>query len=138
MRFATSTHFMKVHFWGIVPMLYFNYIIAAMKCVYHIWEITLYILISKNPRASEMDPTWVAHRLLPDLGLGQYTEVFEEQLCDGCILDTLTRRDLEKHFNVHRKFHQTSILHAIELLRRIEFNKDVRVTLYLYQDNVHV
>ncbi|XP_035828625.1 kazrin isoform X2 [Aplysia californica] len=78
----------------------------------------------KYPKASEMDPTWVAHRFLPDLGLPQYTEVFEEQLCDGPILNTLTRRDLEKHFSVHRKFHQTSILHAIELLRRIDFNKE--------------
>ncbi|RUS73952.1 hypothetical protein EGW08_018290, partial [Elysia chlorotica] len=74
--------------------------------------------------ASEMDPTWVSHRLLPDLGLTQHSQVFEEQLCDGHVLNTLTRRDLEKHFAVHRKFHQSSILHAVELLRRIDFNKE--------------
>lgn len=75
-----------------------------------------------------MDPTWIAHRFLPDLGLPQYTDVFEEQLCDGHVLNTLTRRDLEKYFSVHRKFHQSSILHAIELLRRIDFNKEVGVS----------
>ncbi|XP_059142845.1 kazrin-like isoform X2 [Physella acuta] len=78
----------------------------------------------KYLKASEMDPTWIAHRFLPDLGLPQYTDIFEEQLCDGHVLNTLTRRDLEKHFSVHRKFHQSSILHAIELLRRIDFNKE--------------
>ncbi|KAH9495119.1 hypothetical protein Btru_018214 [Bulinus truncatus] len=78
----------------------------------------------KYIKGSEMDPTWIAHRLLPDLGLPQYTDIFEEQLCDGHVLNTLTRRDLEKHFSVHRKFHQSSILHAIELLRRIDFNKE--------------
>ncbi|GFN75877.1 kazrin [Plakobranchus ocellatus] len=78
----------------------------------------------KYMKASEMDSTWVAHRLLPDLGLPQYTGVFEEQLCDGHVLNTLTRRDLEKHFAVHRKFHQSSILHAVELMRRIDFNKE--------------
>ncbi|KAI8795496.1 kazrin isoform X2 [Biomphalaria glabrata] len=78
----------------------------------------------KYIKGSEMDPTWIAHRFLPDLGLPQYTDVFEEQLCDGHVLNTLTRRDLEKYFSVHRKFHQSSILHAIELLRRIDFNKE--------------
>uniref|UniRef100_A0A0B7B8G1 SAM domain-containing protein n=1 Tax=Arion vulgaris TaxID=1028688 RepID=A0A0B7B8G1_9EUPU len=78
----------------------------------------------KYIKAGEMDSTWIAHRFLPDLGLPQYTDVFEEQLCDGHVLNTLTRRDLEKHFSVHRKFYQSSILHAVELLRRIEFNKE--------------
>ncbi|CAL1545908.1 unnamed protein product [Lymnaea stagnalis] len=96
----------------------------------HRRKLRLAIEQHRNPneikflKASEMDPTWIAHRLLPDLGLPQYTDIFEEQLCDGHVLNTLTRRDLEKHFSVHRKFHQSSILHAIELLRRIDFNKE--------------
>jgi hypothetical protein len=96
----------------------------------HRRKLRLAIEQHRNPddikylKASEMDPTWIAHRLLPDLGLSQYTEIFEEQLCDGHVLNTLTRRDLEKHFSVHQKFHQSSILHAIELLRRIDFNKE--------------
>ncbi|GFS17912.1 kazrin-like [Elysia marginata] len=96
----------------------------------HRRKLRLAIEQHRNPddinyiKASEMDPTWVSHRLLPDLGLPQYTQVFEDQLCDGHVLNTLTRRDLEKHFSVHRKFHQSSILHAVELMRRIDFNKE--------------
>ncbi|BFZ23048.1 hypothetical protein BsWGS_26088 [Bradybaena similaris] len=96
----------------------------------HRRKLRLAIEQHRNPndikylKASEMDPTWIAHRFLPDLGLPQYTDIFEEQLCDGHVLNTLTRRDLEKHFSVHRKFHQSSILHAVELLRRIDFNKE--------------
>lgn len=72
-----------------------------------------------------MDPTWVSHRFLPDLGLPQYSLIFEDNLVDGRILNSLSRKDLEKHFDIHRKFHQASILHAIELLRRLEFDKEV-------------
>ena len=88
---------------------------------------------SKYPSANEMDPAWVCHRLMPDLGLPQYSTEFEIQLCDGLILNTLTRRDLEKHFHIHRKFHQTSLLHAIELLRMVDFNKEV-LSFVLFQN----
>ncbi|XP_041377484.1 kazrin-like isoform X2 [Gigantopelta aegis] len=79
----------------------------------------------KYPKAGCIDHTWVAHRWLPDLGLAQYTSVFENQLADGRILNMMSKKDLEKYFDVHRKFHQSSILHAIELLRRLNFDKEV-------------
>ncbi|XP_076451782.1 kazrin-like isoform X2 [Babylonia areolata] len=78
----------------------------------------------KFPQASRLDVTWVAHKLLPDLGLPQYSHVFEVNLVDGRLLHSLSRRDLEKHFDIHRKFHQASILHAVELLRRMEFDRE--------------
>lgn len=79
--------------------------------------------------APNVDPTWVAHRLMPDLGLPQYSAVFENNLVDGRILNSLGRKDLEKHFDIHRKFHQASILHGVELLRRMEFDKEVCETV---------
>ena len=72
-----------------------------------------------------MDHTWIAHRWVVDLGLPQYSSAFDAQLLDGRILNVLTRKDLEKHLSVHRKFHQASILHGIELLRRVSFDKEV-------------
>ena len=80
---------------------------------------------SKFAQAPKLDVTWVAHKLLPELGLPQYSHVFERNLVDGRILNSLCRRDLEKHFDIHRKFHQASILHAVELLRRMEFDREV-------------
>ncbi|XP_070206857.1 kazrin-like isoform X2 [Littorina saxatilis] len=80
--------------------------------------------VIKFPQAPKLDVTWVAHKLLPELGLPQYSHVFERNLVDGRILNSLGRRDLEKHFDIHRKFHQASILHAVELLRRMEFDRE--------------
>lgn len=85
----------------------------------------LMISFSMYPKACRLDHTWVAHRLLPDLGLPQYCLYFEEQLVDGRLLSVLTRKDLEKHLCIQRKFHQASLLHAIELLRRVNFDKEV-------------
>nr|KAG5688894.1 hypothetical protein BaRGS_016462 [Batillaria attramentaria] len=78
----------------------------------------------KYALAPSLDVTWVTHRLLPDIGLPQYSHVFERHLVDGRILHSLSRRDLEKHFDIHRKFHQVSILHAIELLQRLDFDRE--------------
>lgn len=78
----------------------------------------------KFPLAPNLDVTWVAHKLLPDLGLSQYSLVFEKNLVDGRLLNSLSRKDLEKHFDIHRKFHQASILHAVELLRRMDFDRE--------------
>jgi hypothetical protein len=35
-------------------------------------------------------------------------------------------RDLEKHLNVSKKFHQVSILLGIELLYQVNFSREVR------------
>jgi hypothetical protein len=72
-----------------------------------------------------LDHTWIAHRWLPDLGLPQYSSFFEEQLIDGRLLGVLSRKEFEKQLCVQRKFHQASLLHGIELLRRVNFDKEV-------------
>ncbi|XP_046572170.1 kazrin-like [Haliotis rubra] len=79
----------------------------------------------KYSKAANIDHTWVSHRWIPDLGLPQHAAVFESQLADGRLLNQLSKKDLEKHFNVHRKFHQASILHAVELLRLLNFDKEL-------------
>uniref|UniRef100_A0A0L8GGG4 SAM domain-containing protein n=2 Tax=Octopus bimaculoides TaxID=37653 RepID=A0A0L8GGG4_OCTBM len=40
------------------------------------------------------------------------------------MLNNLTKKDLEKYFAIHRKFHHASILHGIELLRSLDFDKE--------------
>ena len=77
------------------------------------------------PTCSTLDHTWVAHKWLHDIGLPQYSPVFESNLVDGRMLNNLSRKDMEKHLEIHRKFHQTSIVHAVELLRRLGFDKEV-------------
>ena len=68
-----------------------------------------------------MSRTW-----LNDVGLGQYSQHFETERVDGRVLIGITRKDLEKHLGIGRKFHQVSLLHGIELLRRVKFDKAVR------------
>ncbi|XP_038061602.1 kazrin-like [Patiria miniata] len=79
------------------------------------------------PKAGDLDHRWVARTWLNDLGLGQYSLQFESERIDGRVLNSLTRKDLEKHLGITRKFHHVSLLHGIELLRRIQFDKGVLV-----------
>ena len=79
------------------------------------------------PNASKLDQCWVANDWLCGLGLSQYSAVFESQLVDGRLLNVLSKKDLDKYLNVHNKFHQSSILHGIQLLRMMRF--DVQVCL---------
>ena len=81
---------------------------------------------SKFPKAAELDHCWVARTWLNDLGLSQHSLAFEGERVDARVLSTLTKRDLEKYLKVTRKFHQASLLHGIELLRMVKFNKAVR------------
>ncbi len=85
-------------------------------------------LYRKYPKLSRLDHTWVAHRWLADIGLPQYSPGFEAQLVDGRLLNVLSRKDLERHLGVNRKFHQASLLHGVELLRRLDFDKEVYIT----------
>lgn len=71
----------------------------------------------------ELDHTWVAKEWLKDIGLSQYSSHFENERIDGRVLNTLTRKDLDKLLNISRKFHQVTILHGVELLRIVEFDK---------------
>eukprot|EP00057_Strongylocentrotus_purpuratus_P023674 XP_011678148.1 PREDICTED: kazrin isoform X1 [Strongylocentrotus purpuratus] len=77
----------------------------------------------KFPKAADLDHCWVARTWLNDLGLAQHSLVFESERVDGRVLSTLNKRDLEKYLKVTRKFHQASLLHAIELMRMLKFHK---------------
>ncbi|RXG54482.1 Kazrin [Armadillidium vulgare] len=52
------------------------------------------------PKISMLDHNWVSSEWLPDLGLPQYAETFANNLVDGRVLDTLSKRDLEKHLGL--------------------------------------
>ncbi|XP_052759830.1 kazrin-like isoform X2 [Mya arenaria] len=83
------------------------------------------LTVGTCPKCSQLDHTWVAHKWLHDIGLPQFSPAFESNLVDGRMLSNLTRKDLEKHLNVHRKFHQSSILHSVQLLQKLGFDKEV-------------
>lgn len=81
---------------------------------------------SRLSKASEMDHHWVATSWLSDVGLPQYCQTFQTHLVDGRVLNSLSRRDLEKFFNISDHFHQTSLLLAIQLLQMLSFDKEVQ------------
>ena len=76
-------------------------------------------------KAAELDHHWVAKAWLSDVGLPQYSQAFQGHLVDGRVLNSLTRRDLERYLNVSKKFHQVSLLLGIELLHGLGFDKEV-------------
>ena len=100
----------------------------------NLWRIQF--TCRKYPKCGVVDHTWVAHRWIKDCGLPQYSQIFDEHLVDGRLLNALTKKDLEKHLGIHRKFHQVSILHAVQLLRHINFDKEVRLALKCRFSNV--
>uniref|UniRef100_A0A3B4FQ47 Kazrin, periplakin interacting protein n=1 Tax=Pundamilia nyererei TaxID=303518 RepID=A0A3B4FQ47_9CICH len=75
-------------------------------------------------KAADMDHHWVAKAWLSDVGLPQYSQAFHNHLIDGRVLNSLTRRDLERHLNITKKFHQVSLLLGIELLQLLHFDKE--------------
>ncbi|XP_042210900.1 kazrin-like isoform X5 [Homarus americanus] len=81
--------------------------------------------LSRFPRISILGHTWVSSEWLPDLGLPQYCDAFANNLVDGRLLEALTKKELEKHLGVHRKFHQASIIHGVHLLRIVRFDRQV-------------
>uniref|UniRef100_A0A671P0Q3 SAM domain-containing protein n=1 Tax=Sinocyclocheilus anshuiensis TaxID=1608454 RepID=A0A671P0Q3_9TELE len=83
-------------------------------------------ITNKLSKAADMDHHWVSKTWLSDVGLPQYSQVFHNQLVDGRVLNSITRRDLETIFNVTNKFHVTSILSAIQLLQMLNFDKEAR------------
>ena len=44
-------------------------------------------------------------------------------LVDARMLDTLSKKELEKYLGVTRKFHQASIVHGIHLLRLMKYDR---------------
>ncbi|XP_036390354.1 kazrin-A isoform X2 [Megalops cyprinoides] len=75
-------------------------------------------------KAADMDHHWVAKAWLSDVGLPQYSQAFHNHLVDGRMLNSLTRRDLERFLNITKKFHQISLLLGIELLHMLNFDKE--------------
>ncbi|KAJ7998496.1 hypothetical protein DPEC_G00205530 [Dallia pectoralis] len=76
-------------------------------------------------KAAEMDHNWVAKSWLNDIGLPQYFQTFQSQLVDGRVLNSLSRRDLERLLNITTPAHQTSLLLAVQLLQLVNFDKEV-------------
>ncbi|KAL4646044.1 kazrin-like isoform X1 [Arapaima gigas] len=75
-------------------------------------------------KAADMDHHWVAKAWLSDVGLPQYSQAFHNHLVDGRMLNSLTRRDLERYLSITKKFHQISLLLGIELLHALNFDKE--------------
>ncbi|XP_053288891.1 kazrin-A [Pleuronectes platessa] len=71
-----------------------------------------------------MDHHWVSTSWLSDVGLPQYSQTFQSNLVDGRVLNSLSRRDLERFLNIGDQFHQTSLLLAIQLLQILSFDKE--------------
>jgi hypothetical protein len=46
-------------------------------------------------------------------------------LVDARMLDTISKKELEKYLGVTRKFHQASIVHGIHLLRIMKYDRQV-------------
>nr|XP_035956225.1 kazrin isoform X2 [Halichoerus grypus] len=80
--------------------------------------------ITRLSKAADLDHHWVAKAWLNDIGLSQYSQAFQNHLVDGRMLHSLMKRDLEKHLNVSKKFHQVSILLGIELLYQVNFSRE--------------
>ncbi|XP_014669231.1 PREDICTED: kazrin-like [Priapulus caudatus] len=108
----------------------------------HKKKLILAIEDAKHPlhcryqKISGMDDVWVTDVWLPSVGLGQYSDLFRMNLVDGRVLNTLKKKELEKYFNISRKFHQASIFCAVDLLRMFRFNKQ-EYSGYLSNSGVH-
>lgn len=81
----------------------------------------------KYPKISELSHVWVCSEWLPALGLSQYVDTFALHLVDARMLDYLSKKDLEKFLGVERKFHQVSIMHGIQLLRMVGFDRQILI-----------
>ena len=73
--------------------------------------------------AAALDTNWVCERLLPWCGLPQYRGLAAAARLDGRLLASgLSRRDLQRHLGLTCRRHVASLLHAVELLRRLDFD----------------
>lgn len=73
--------------------------------------------------AGQLDHWWVSEHWLTDIGMSQYADKFQENLVDGRVLDSLSRKDLEKLLGIDNKKHQDAIIRGIELLAMLGFDK---------------
>ncbi|XP_013165230.1 PREDICTED: kazrin isoform X7 [Papilio xuthus] len=90
----------------------------------------------RNPTIGHLTHAWVAAEWLPDLGLSQYAESFLANLVDARMLDTISKKELEKYLGVTRKFHQASIVHGIHLLRIMKYDRQALVVRRHQCENV--
>ena len=63
----------------------------------------------RNVKLSKLDHTWISLSWLKDLGLSQFSELFEKNLVDGRMVNTFARKELEKIFGMTKKSHQVKI-----------------------------
>jgi hypothetical protein len=84
------------------------------------------MIFSKYPKLAEISTQWVCTVWLKEIGLVQFQSVFKLNLIDGRVLASLQRKDLEKYLGISKKNHQTSLILAIELLKR--YNFDIQVS----------
>lgn len=94
--------------------------------------------LCRYPKICLMTHSWVVEEWLPSIALTCYLPSFSEHLVDGRVLDTLNKKDLEKHFGITRKFHQLSILHAIQLLRILNFDRQILNQRRMNSENMDV
>ncbi|XP_039442431.1 kazrin-like isoform X2 [Culex pipiens pallens] len=90
----------------------------------------------RYPTIGQLGHTWVASEWLPDIGLPQYGESFMHSLVDARMLDTLSKKELEKYLGVTRKFHQASIVHGIHVLRIMKYDRQSLAMRRLQSENV--
>lgn len=90
----------------------------------------------RYPTIGQLGHTWVASEWLPDIGLPQYADAFLHSLVDARMLDTLSKKELEKFLGVTRKFHQASIVHGIHVLRILKYERQSLQIRRLQCDNV--
>ncbi|RNA03807.1 kazrin-like isoform X4 [Brachionus plicatilis] len=76
----------------------------------------------KHTKLGEITNEWLVNKWLKDIGLVYLQGIFRLNLVDGRVLASLHKKDLEKYFGVTRKIHQNSLLLAIELLRKHDFD----------------
>lgn len=78
--------------------------------------------ICPYPKMCLVTHTWVCGEWLSSLGLSAHADNFRAQLVDGRVLDTLSRRDLEKRLGMANRHEQTSLLRGVQLLRALRFD----------------
>lgn len=76
----------------------------------------------KYSKLAEITNEWLVNKWLKDIGLVYLQGIFRLNLVDGRVLASLHKKDLEKYFGITKKIHQNSLLMAIELLKRHDFD----------------
>ncbi|OAF65115.1 hypothetical protein A3Q56_07176 [Intoshia linei] len=78
---------------------------------------TIKFLHSRDISVQYVNQIW-----LEEIGLPQFSQSFLAAAIDGRMLNTLTRKDLERHLGINRKPHYISILCGIQFLKSMDYN----------------